>query len=205
MKVILVKAGLTPEVIDLVEHEDKYRQIAARMSCSPNNLKIEKCELDEMNVALLKAPESEGAIVSGINYYNSKPYIYGDYVICHYNDSTGLLQELRDSEINKIMGGIIGNVICTFNAAKIRANERKAEQKRLEKSTTYKKEEIRFFVETIRSLCPSYVQKYLSGDRVYQDILRDNPTLAEIVRKYPDELPYYAVVLKKVEENVSKK
>lgn len=199
MKIMLITSNHAPEVVELVENEDKLRQCAARLGCTPDKLIIENEEIDEEIVSLLKAPAGKDEPVTGVNYADGSPAIHGNYIICRYYNETGLIRGLSDLLILKFKSGIREGIISTFNASRAKYEERKAARERELNSPAAISATAMIYSSFISAMRIEYGNRYINNvdgsGRVYRDILSEHPDIAEFVRKHPDKMPAYAKYL----------
>lgn len=199
MRVLLITSYQAPEVLQLIESEDKLRQCSARLGCTPDKLRFRIEELDESVVTILTGPEKDNDPITGIDYETGEPVVSGPFIICRYDDRTGLMRNISDEEIVKFASGYKEHAITTFHASKARFEEQRAKRERIENSPEGLRKTAAFYAYIINNLRCKYADTYANNSdgkgQIYRDILADNPEIERFVREHPNMMPGYAKYL----------
>lgn len=199
MRVILITSNHAPEVIELVDTEDKLRQCAARLRCPADKLNVRREEIDENIFTVLTPPETEDAPITGTDYETGEPIVRGSFIICRYDDTNGLMRDIKDKEIVKIASGFNGSAITTFNASRAKFEERQEKAERELNSPAAISATAMIYSSFISAMRIEYGNRYINNvdgsGRVYRDILSEHPDIAEFVREHPDKMAAYAKYL----------
>lgn len=199
MRVLLITSYQAPEVLQLIESEDKLRQCAARLGCTPDKLRFRIEELDTSMVTILTGPEKDSDPITGIDYETGEPVVRGPFIICRYDDTTGLMRNITDAEIVKFASGYKEHAITTFHASKARHEEERAKRERIENSPEGIAKAAEIYTAIIKGKRMDYADRYAFNTdgkgRIYRDIMADDPAIEKFVREHPDKMPIYAKYL----------
>ncbi|MBP3746346.1 MAG: hypothetical protein J6I47_02635 [Ruminococcus sp.] len=199
MKVMLITSNHAPEVVELVDTEDKLRQCAARLRCPTDSLNVRTEEINEVMVSVLTPPETEDAPITGTDYETGEPVVKGSFIICRYDDKTGLMRDIKDEDIVRICSGFNGSAITTFNAAHVYRRQRREESAKFANSPEGLRRTAAFYADIINGLRYKYADTYANNSdgrgQIYKDILRDNPEIVDFIKQNPTYMPAYAKYL----------